>query len=76
MDMKLSSVVLMVAGLLIALAGLVFALQGMGLVGPGNSFMYSNPSWITYGVGFLVVGIVMTAAALGLDRRRSDRPPT
>ena len=44
-------------GVIVSIFGGIFHLQGQGVIGPQSSFMYSNPSWITYGIQIATVGI-------------------
>ncbi len=71
--MRTFAVVISFLGALAALSGFVFTLQGLGIVGPESSFMYLNPSWITYGSIVLVVGLVMIA--IGYRFRSSQQIP-
>ena len=50
---------LIIAGIIVGFFGSIFHLQGHSVVGPESSFMYSNPDWITYGMGMIFVGIVI-----------------
>jgi TRAP-type C4-dicarboxylate transport system permease small subunit len=69
--MRPLGVIVVVLGVLSALSGLIFIFQGMGIVGPSSSFMFQNPSWIEYGVVFLIVGLAM----IGIGYRlRTNRP--
>jgi len=38
-----------IIGMALVLAGLIFTAQSKELLGPPNSFMYSNPSWTING---------------------------
>lgn len=59
-------------GALFFLSGLVFTLQGEGIVGPNSSFMFRSPTWIEYGVGILVLGIVLLGAAFFFRSRKES----
>jgi hypothetical protein len=51
-------------GIIIIIFGWIFHLQGQSIVGPESSFMYSNPDWITYGIGIIIAGIVMVGVGI------------
>lgn len=53
-------------GVIILSLGVIFHLQGQGIVGPQSSFMYANPSWITYGIQIAIVGGIITAIGIGI----------
>ena len=63
--------ILMLAGAAVAALGLLFHMQGRGVVGPEQSFMYSSPDWLQYGIWIAAVGIAMVGSGLLLRRRRS-----
>jgi hypothetical protein len=65
MVMKLP-VLLFVIGSIIIAFGIVFHLQGQGIVGPQESFMYENPSWITYGLQIAIIGILIIGGGIGV----------
>tara|TARA_B110000858_G_C17722595_1_gene436014 strand:+ start:333 stop:560 length:228 start_codon:yes stop_codon:yes gene_type:complete len=46
-------------GIITLIFGLIFHLQGQSVIGPESSFMYANPNWITYGIGIMIVGIII-----------------
>ena len=51
--------ILVVMGLITITLGGIFLLQGQEIVGPDESFMYSNPDWITYGIQIIAIGMVL-----------------
>lgn len=57
------------------LAGIVFILQGEGIVGPGSSFMYNNPTWIYQGAAAAVIGLLIVLGGIFLGRRRLGVSP-
>ncbi|MDV3293150.1 MAG: hypothetical protein LYZ70_02660 [Nitrososphaerales archaeon] len=67
--MKPRVLVLLLLGAIIALAGLTFTLQGLGIVGPGTSFMFENPLWVTQGELTFVIGLILIIAAFALNRQ-------
>jgi hypothetical protein len=53
-----------IVGMIIIIFGWIFHLQGQSIVGPESSFMYSNPDWITYGMGIIIAGIVIVGVGI------------
>ena len=51
-------------GIIISIFGIIFHLQGQAIVGPESSFMYANPSWVTYGVQILVIGTTIIVGTI------------
>jgi cation transporter-like permease len=66
---RISSVLLIVVGVVAVVVGLVFMGQGANLI-PG-SFMTGDRTWLGVGLVLAVVGVVL--AAFGLRRRRPER---
>jgi len=57
---------LVIIGTIVLIFGLIFHLQGHSIIGPQSSFMYSNPEWITYGIGISIVGIIIIVTGIGI----------
>ncbi len=57
---------IILAGAVILVAGIVFHLQGQSVIGPQNSFMYSNPDWISYGIQIAITGVIIVIVGLSL----------
>jgi hypothetical protein len=55
---------LTIIGIVITIFGSIFHLQGQSIVGPESSFMYSNPDWISYGIGMIIFGIIISSAGV------------
>lgn len=55
---------LVIIGVIIGIFGGIFHLQGQSIVGPESSFMYSNPEWITYGTGMVILGIIISVIGI------------
>ena len=55
---------LIISGLSLMGLGVLFHLQGLSIVGPPSSFMYSNPEWVSYGLGVAVTGLVIVCAGV------------
>jgi hypothetical protein len=59
--MRTVRLVVSVLGLLLIAGGVTFVFQGLGIVGPPESFMYSNTQWIYNGTVVLAIGAIVTA---------------
>ena len=61
-----------VIGIIISIFGIIFHLQGQAVVGPESSFMYANPSWVTYGIQILGIGttIIVVTIVVKIFRNR------
>ena len=59
---------LVIIGIIVLILGIIFHLQGQSVIGPESSFMYSNPEWISYGIQITIVGIIIVAAGIGVNR--------
>jgi hypothetical protein len=57
---------LFVVGSIVLVFGIIFHLQGQGIVGPQESFMYENPSWITLGLQIVIIGILIIGIGVGI----------
>lgn len=55
-----------IIGAVVFIVGIIFHFQGHGVVGPESSFMYSNPEWITYGLGIVILGVIILGAGIWL----------
>jgi uncharacterized membrane protein len=53
-----------IIGMTLVLVGLIFTAQSKELLGPANSFMYSNPSWTTNGFMIIIAGIIILILGL------------
>lgn len=57
---------LIIIGAAVFIVGFIFHFQGQGIVGPESSFMYSNPEWITYGLGIVILGVAILSVGIWL----------
>lgn len=64
--MRKLPILIIIIGAIISILGIIFHLQGKGIVGPTESFMYSNPEWITYGQQIAILGMSIISAGIGL----------
>jgi hypothetical protein len=60
--MKLSLIIIII-GLIVLFLGVVFYFQSKSIVGPQQSFMYSNPDWSTN--GFIIISIGLSLLLIG-----------
>ena len=59
-----------ILGLFILAAGIIFHLQGQSVIGPESSFMYSNPDWVSYGLGISMAGMIIIGIGF-ISRKKS-----
>ena len=55
--------ILIIIGLIVLFLGVVFYFQSKSIVGPQQSFMYSNPDWSTN--GFIIISIGLSLLLIG-----------
>ena len=60
--MKLSLIIIII-GLIILFLGVVFYFQSKSILGPAQSFMYSNPDWSTN--GFIIISMGLFLVLIG-----------
>ena len=60
--MKLSLIIIII-GLITLFLGVVFYFQSISIVGPTQSFMYSNPDWSTN--GFIIISMGLSLVLIG-----------
>ena len=54
------------SGIVFLVFGLIFHLQGSSIIGPEESFMYSNPEWITNGIQIGVAGVFIIGVGISV----------
>lgn len=64
--MRKLPILIIIIGAIIIISGIIFHLQGKGIIGPTQSFMYSNPEWITYGQQIAILGMSIIGVGIGL----------
>ena len=50
----MNSIPIIVIGIIIIIFGTIFNFQGQGIIGPEQSFMYENSTWIDSGILSLI----------------------
>lgn len=63
------SKIIIVIGIILIVFGGVFLSQGRGQLGPESSFMYYNNDWIYYGMGIMVLGIIISGLGVFILKR-------
>ncbi len=66
----MSSLPIVIAGIIIVVFGIIFNFQGQGMVGPESSFMYQNQDWIDYGIIISMVGIILILIGYIIEKKR------
>ena len=62
--MNASQALLSLVGIVALAAGILFVGQGLGLIRwPASSFMINEMTWVYYGGGIAVVGLVLIIAS-------------
>jgi len=61
---------IIVIGIAMIIFGTVFLSQGRGQIGPESSFMYYNNDWIYYGMGIMVLGIIVSGLGVFILKRQ------
>ena len=67
----MNSVPIIVIGIIIMIFGVIFQFQGQGMVGPEESFMYENPTWINNGNYIAMFGIIIILIAYIVEKKKS-----
>jgi hypothetical protein len=67
--MKASKLLIAVGVIMIVFGG-VFLSQGRGQLGPESSFMYYNNDWIYYGMGIMILGIIVSGFGVFILKRQ------
>ena len=51
----MNSIPIIAIDIIIIIFGIIFHFQGQGIIGPEQSFMYENPTWIDSGIYIAMV---------------------
>lgn len=65
-----ASKIIIIVGIIMIIFGAVFLSQGRGQLGPESSFMYYNNDWIYYGMGIIILGIIVSGFGVFILRRQ------
>ena len=67
----MNSIPVVITGIIIMIFGVIFQFQGQGMVGPEESFMYENPTWIDNGVYIAMIGIIVILIGYAIEKKKS-----
>jgi hypothetical protein len=67
----MKSVPIIVIGIIIMIFGVIFQFQGQGMVGPEESFMYENPTWINNGSYIAMFGVIIILIGYIVEKKKS-----
>ncbi len=67
----MNSVPIIVIGIIIMIFGVIFQFQGQGIVGPEESFMYENPTWINNGNYIAMFGVIIILIGYIVEKKKS-----
>ncbi|MAY24026.1 MAG: hypothetical protein CMO17_00440 [Thaumarchaeota archaeon] len=67
----MKSIPIIVIGIIIMIFGVIFQFQGQGMVGPEESFMYENPTWINNGSYIAMFGVIIILIGYIVEKKKS-----
>ena len=67
----MNSVPIIIIGIIIMIFGVLFQFQGQGMVGPEESFMYENPTWINNGNYIAMFGVIIILIGYIVEKKKS-----
>ena len=67
----MNSIPIIVAGIIIIIFGIIFQLQGQGDIGPEQSFMYENTTWIDNGTYIAMMGVIIILIGYVVEKKKS-----
>lgn len=67
----MNSVPIIIIGIIIMIFGVIFQFQGQGMVGPEESFMYENPTWINNGSYIAMFGVIIILIGYIVEKKKS-----
>ena len=67
----MNSIPIIVIGIIIIIFGIIFHFQGQGIIGPEQSFMYENPTWIDSGIYIAMVGVIIILTGYVVEKKKS-----
>ena len=67
----MKSIPIIVIGIIIMIFGVIFQFQGQGIVGPEESFMYENPTWINNGSYIAMFGVIIILIGYIVEKKKS-----
>ena len=67
----MNSIPIIAAGIIIIIFGIVFQFQGQGIIGPEQSFMYENRSWVDNGTYIATLGVIIILIGYVVEKKKS-----
>ena len=67
----MNSIPIIVIGIIIMIFGVIFQFQGQGMIGPEESFMYENPTWINNGNYIAMFGVIIILIGYIVEKKKS-----
>ena len=67
----MNSVPIIIIGIIIMIFGVIFQFQGQGMIGPEESFMYENPTWINNGNYIAMFGVIIILIGYIVEKKKS-----
>ena len=67
----MNSIPIIVIGIIIIIFGIVFQFQGQGIIGPEQSFMYENRSWVDNGTYIAMLGVIIILIGYVVEKKKS-----
>tara|TARA_B110000116_G_C16724978_1_gene530939 strand:+ start:505 stop:711 length:207 start_codon:yes stop_codon:yes gene_type:complete len=67
----MKSIPIIVIGIIIMIFGVIFQFQGQGMIGPEESFMYENPTWINNGSYIAMFGVIIILIGYIVEKKKS-----
>ncbi len=67
---SMKSLPIIISGIIIMIFGIIFQFQGQGVIGPEQSFMYENPSWINNGIYIGMVGVIIILIGYFVEKKK------
>ncbi len=67
----MNSIPIIVIGIIIIIFGIIFNFQGQGIIGPEQSFMYENSTWIDSGIYIAMGGVIIILIGYVIEKKKS-----
>ena len=67
----MNSIPIIVIGIIIIIFGIIFNFQGQGIIGPEQSFMYENRSWVDNGTYIAMLGVIIILIGYVVEKKKS-----
>ena len=67
----MNSVPIILIGIIIMIFGVIFQFQGQGMIGPEESFMYENPTWLNNGNYIAMFGVIIILIGYIVEKKKS-----